>query len=77
MKSVTPKTVYNRFKTQFQKKPGYIGSLVYNAAGENVFEFELDAMSDVNDAIEYLKKYNVKLRVNKMNKKQFMVIPRK
>jgi hypothetical protein len=34
-------------------------------------------MSDVNDAIEYLKKYNVKLRVNKMNKKQFMVIPRK
>jgi hypothetical protein len=71
---MTPRAMYNRFKTKYQKKPGYIGSLLKNAAGNKVFEFELDSISDTKDAKEFLTLNGVHFKTSSFNKRMVMVI---
>jgi hypothetical protein len=69
------RAVYNSFFEKFKRKSGYIGSLLKNASGTSVFEFEFDSKSDTDEAKEYLTKNSVKYTTNSINSKKVMVKP--
>jgi len=70
---MSPRTFYNLFLKKYQKKPGYIGSLLKNAAGQNVFEFELDSISDTKDAKEFLSQNGVSFTESSLDKRNVLV----
>lgn len=69
------RAVYNAFFNKFNKKSGYIGSLLKNASGTSVFEFEFDSKSDSDEAKEYLNKNSIKYATNSINSKKALVKP--
>ena len=66
------RAVYNAFFEKFKRKSGYIGSLLKNASGTSVFEFEFDSKNDSDEAKEYLTKNSVKYITNTINSKKVM-----
>jgi hypothetical protein len=70
---MTPRTFYNLFLKKYQKKPGYIGPLVSNAADQKVFEFELDSISDTKDAKEFLLQNGVSFTESSLDKRNVLV----
>lgn len=69
------RAIYNAFFEKFKKKSGYIGSLLKNAKGTSVFEFQFDTKTDTDEAKEYLTKNLVKYSTNSIDPKKVLVKP--
>ena len=67
------RAVYRSFFEKFKRKGGYIGSLLKNAAGTSVFEFEFDSKKDTDEAKEYLSKNSIRYITNSINPRKVMV----
>lgn len=71
----TPKAIYLAFFEKFKRKPGYIGSLLNNNAGEKLFEIHFDFKKDVDEAKEYLKLNGIKYSIGAIDNKRLLIKP--
>lgn len=73
-KKKSAKTIYNGFIEKFMKKSGYIGSLLKNKSGKQVFEFEFKSLKDKEDAKSFLSEMSLNATQNKVNPNKFLVV---
>ena len=65
---------FNSFLKKFSTYEGYVSSLRYNAANQQVFDVEFDKEVDAKEAMAYAKKQGWTIYANGVNKKSFFAV---